>query len=125
MEVLEGVLNFTHIQNSGAAFGLFEGYGRLFVPVAIIIAAACIYMLKKGHINGKLLETGIALYAGGAIGNAVDRILFNQVTDFIDFSFREGIPNLADYALIFGVVLIFIDATILEALKKRKTADQN
>ncbi|MBP1971341.1 signal peptidase II [Virgibacillus natechei] len=120
--IWEDVLNFTHIQNSGAVGGLFEGYGRLFVPVAIIIAVVCIYMLKKGYINGKLLVIGVALYVGGAIGNAIDRVLFNQVTDFIDFSFRQGIPNLADYALIFGVVLIFID-TFIGALRKRKSVD--
>nr|WP_318281020.1 signal peptidase II [Paenibacillus bovis] len=37
IEVVNGVLHFTHIQNSGAAFGWFQGYGRLFVPVAIIV----------------------------------------------------------------------------------------
>ncbi len=120
MEVWEGVLNFTHIQNSGAAFGLFEGYGRLFVPVAIIVAVFSIYMLKKGYINGKLLEIGIALFAGGAIGNAIDRILFNQVTDFIHFQFRQGILNLADYALSLGVIIIFIDSLIIDAIRKRK-----
>src|SRR5690625_1098743 len=119
MVIWEGVLNFTHIQNNGAIGGLFEGYGRLFVPVAIIIAVAGIYMLKKGYINGRLLQTGAALYVGGALGNAIDRILFGQVTDFIHFSFRDGVPNLADYALIFGIGLIFIDV-VIEVLKKRK-----
>jgi signal peptidase II len=122
MVIWEGVLNFTHIQNSGAALGLFEGYGRLFVPVAIIIAAVSMYMLKKGYINGRLLQTGAALYVGGALGNAIDRILFNQVTDFIHFSFRDGVPNLADYALVFGVGLILIDA-VITLLRKRKTVD--
>ncbi|WP_373894312.1 signal peptidase II [Virgibacillus natechei] len=120
--IWEDVLHFTHIQNSGAIGGLFEGYGRLFVPISIIIAVVCIYMQKKGYLKGKLLIIGVALYVGGAIGNAIDRVLFNQVTDFIDFSFREGIPNLADYALIFGVVLIFIDAFI-GAWRKRKSVD--
>lgn len=120
VEVWEGVLNFTHIQNSGAAFGLFEGYGRLFVPVAIIVAVLCIYMLKKGYINGKLLEIATGLFVGGAIGNAIDRILFNQVTDFIHFQFREGILNLADYALVFGLTLLLIDSVIMDPIKKRK-----
>ncbi|MFA1822904.1 signal peptidase II [Virgibacillus oceani] len=119
MVIWEGVLNFTHIQNSGAALGLFEGYGRLFVPVAIIIAVVSIYMLKKGYINGRLLQTGVALYVGGAIGNAIDRILFGQVTDFIHFSFRDGIPNLADYALVFGVGLIIVDVVIVWVRKRR------
>jgi len=112
MVIWEGVLNFTHVQNSGAMLGLFEGYGRLFVPVAIIIAVVSIYMLKKGFLKGRLLKTGIALYVGGAIGNAIDRTLFGQVTDFIHFSFRDGVPNLADYALILGVVLISVEVFV-------------
>lgn len=121
VEIWEGVLNFTHIQNSGAASGLFEGYGRLFVPIAIIITVLCIYMLKKGYIKGKVLETGAALYVGGAVGNAIDRTLFNQVTDFIDFQFSKGIPNLADYALGIGLILILIDLVIIDAIRKRKS----
>ncbi|GAB3798927.1 signal peptidase II [Virgibacillus kimchii] len=117
--IWEGVLNFTHIQNSGAAFGLFEGYGRLFIPVAFIITLVCIYALQKGYIHGRLLQTGIAMYVGGAIGNAIDRILFNQVTDFIHFSFRDAVPNLADYALILGIVLIFVDVVVGWLRKKR------
>lgn len=112
MVVWEGVLNFTHIQNDGAAFGLFEGYGRLFVPVALLIAVVSIYMLRKGYIKGRVLQIGLALYVGGALGNAIDRILFGQVTDFIHFSFRNGVPNLADYALILGVGLILVDVVV-------------
>ncbi|WP_249870704.1 signal peptidase II [Oceanobacillus saliphilus] len=124
MVVWEGVLHFKHFQNSGAAFGLFEGYGRLFVPVAIIITGIIIYMLKKGYINGKLLKIGVALFVGGAIGNAIDRILFNQVTDFIHVQFGQGILNVADYALSFGVILIFIDS-VMDEIKKRKAANLN
>lgn len=125
VEIWEGVLHFTHIQNSGAAFGLFEGYGRLFVPVAILVAALCIHMLRKGELKGTIVEVGAALFVGGAIGNAIDRVLFNQVTDFIHFQFREGILNIADYALSFGLTMIFIDLIILDAIKKKKAAVQS
>ncbi|WP_231514828.1 signal peptidase II [Oceanobacillus salinisoli] len=123
IEVWEGVLHFTYIQNSGAAFGLFEGYGRLFVPVAMIVTVLSMYMLRKGHINGKLLVIGTGLFVGGAIGNAIDRVLFNQVTDFIHFTYRQGILNFADYALSFGVLLILIDTLIMDVIKKRKSTD--
>ncbi|MFC5466226.1 signal peptidase II [Lederbergia graminis] len=123
IEVVNGVLHFTHIQNSGAAFGWFQGYGRLFVPVAIIVTILSIYMLKKGYINGKLLVIGTAFFVGGAIGNAIDRVLFNQVTDFIHFQFRQGILNFADYALSIGVLIILIDSFITEIMKKRKTTE--
>lgn len=121
LEVWEGVLHFTHIQNSGAAFGMFEGYGRLFVPVAIIVVGVFMYMWKKGYINGAIMQIGSGLYVGGAIGNAIDRILFNQVTDFIDFEYKGGILNLADYALNFGILLILVDYLIIEPIKKKRT----
>lgn len=122
IEVWNGVLHFTHYQNSGAAFGMFEGYGRLFVFVAIIVVGIFIFMRKEGYINGVIMQLGSGLYVGGAIGNAIDRILFNQVTDFIDFQFNGGILNLADYALNFGIILILVDAIIVEPIKKRRAA---
>lgn len=116
--VWEGILHFTNYQNSGAAFGLFRGYGRLFVPVAVIISAVSIFMLEKGYLSGKLTEVGIAFFIGGAIGNAIDRTLFNQVTDFIKFQFHRTIFNLADIALFIGVIFLLIDAVIMDCLKE-------
>lgn len=116
--IWEDVLHFTHIKNSGAAFGLFQGYGRLFVPVAMIVAISFMYMLKTGYIDGILMEVGAGLFVGGAIGNAIDRMLFNEVTDFIHFQYRQGILNVADYALAFGVVIILIDSFITDVIRK-------
>lgn len=77
-------------------------------------------MRKNGHINGIFIEVGYGFYVGGAIGNAIDRILFNQVTDFIHLQSRGGILNLADYALNFGILLILIDVLIVEPLYKKR-----
>lgn len=109
-----GVLKLHHYQNSGAAYGIFKGYGRLFVPLAILILIVCVYMLETGEVSGGLIEIGMGLFVGGAIGNAVDRTIFNQVTDFIQFQFIKGIFNVADYAIIFGMLLILIDSIMTE-----------
>ena len=113
-EVWQGLLKLAHYQNSGAAFGIFKGYGRLFVPLAILVTIICIYMLETGEVSGRLIKIGMGLFVGGAIGNAIDRTLFNQVTDFIQFKFIKGIFNIADYALIFGVLFILIDPIMTE-----------
>lgn len=118
-EIWSGVLHFTRYENSGAAFGMLQGYGRLFVPVAILVIVLILYWRKKGFFKGRLLEAGAALFAGGAIGNAIDRILFNQVTDFIAFQYHDGILNLADYALNLAVILIVLDM-LSQWLKARK-----
>ncbi len=109
----------THYENSGAAFSSFQGYGRWFVPVAIFVVAFLIYYRKK---EGKrvLLDVGAGFLAGGAIGNAIDRVLFNQVTDFITFGYSNGILNLADYSLNIGMVLLIADTVNTELIQKKK-----
>lgn len=119
IEVWSGFLHFTRYENSGVAFGMLQGYGRLFVPVAILVIGLILYYRKKGYIKGRLLETGAALFGGGAIGNAIDRTLFNQVTDFIAFQYHDGILNLADYALNVAIILIAL-AMLFEWLEAMK-----
>lgn len=109
----------THYENSGAAFSSFQGYGRWFVPVALFVVAFIIYYRKK---EGKrlLLDVGAGFLAGGAIGNAIDRVLFNQVTDFITYGTSNGILNLADYALNIGMVVLIVDTVYAELIQKKK-----
>lgn len=109
----------THYENTGAAFSSFQGYGRWFVPLAFFVVIFLIYYRKR---EGKrcLLELGAGFLAGGAIGNAIDRVLYNQVTDFITFGTNNGILNLADYALNIGLVLLIVDTINTELIQKRK-----
>lgn len=65
------------------------------------------------------METGTALLVGGAVGNAIDRILFNKVTDFVAFQHGHGILNLADIAINVGVLLILADTFIVQQFKLR------
>lgn len=109
----------THYENSGAAFSSFQGYGRLFVPIAIFVVIFLIYY-RKWESKRLLLEIGAGFLAGGAIGNAVDRVLFNQVTDFITFGKSNGILNLADYAINIGVILLILDTVYTEFIQKKK-----
>jgi signal peptidase II len=109
IEVWKGVLNLSHIENSGAAFSSFQGYGRFFVPIAFLMV---IIMLKyRNEIKNKrlLVDLGTGFLIGGGIGNAIDRILYNQVTDFISFHFNHGILNCADYFIHYGMMILLID----------------
>jgi signal peptidase II len=112
IEVWRGILDFTHYENSGAAFSSFQGYGRLFIPVAILFVVIILYYRRKGVLKGFAKEMGAAFLAGGAIGNAIDRILFNQVTDFVHFQSGQGILNLADYSINIGIILFVMDMLI-------------
>ncbi|MFC3745999.1 signal peptidase II [Paenibacillus sp. GCM10012306] len=99
-------LKFTFYENSGAAFSSFQGYGRYFVIVAAGFVAAIFYYRRKGEIRGHLLNAAAGFLVGGAIGNAIDRVLFNKVTDFLVFGRSNGILNIADVAINAGVVLV-------------------
>jgi signal peptidase II len=112
IEVWSGILDFTHYENSGAAFSSFQGYGRLFIPVAILFVVIILYYRRKGVLKGLAKEMGAAFLAGGAIGNAIDRILFNQVTDFVHFQSGRGILNLADISINIGIILFVLDMLI-------------
>jgi signal peptidase II len=107
--IWEGILHFTHYENSGAAGSSFQGYGRWFIIPAILVIIFVIRARKKGELRGFVLETGSAFFVGGAAGNMIDRILFNQVTDFLDFQYGRGILNMADVALNIGVLFFVLN----------------
>ncbi|UJF35820.1 signal peptidase II [Paenibacillus hexagrammi] len=110
--VWKGVLEFVRYENSGMAFSLFQGYGRWFIPAAIIFVGIVLYLLYRGLLNSPLERVGAACLAGGAIGNAIDRTLFNQVTDFIHFYAKQGILNMADYAINIGILLFVLQMVL-------------
>ncbi|HEY2421941.1 MAG TPA: signal peptidase II [Neobacillus sp.] len=120
LEVWDGVLNFTRYENSGASFSSFQGYGRLFVPIAAIIVVFVLYYRRKFKIKRFTMEMGSALLVGGAIGNAIDRVLFNQVTDFIEFQSGHGILNLADMAINVGIIFVLIDVLFFQRDKEKQ-----
>jgi signal peptidase II len=96
----------THIENSGMAGGLFQGYARLFGVGAVLFVIIVLYIRRTEEMKGALIDSSFGFLVGGAIGNGIDRLLFGQVTDFIPRS--GGILNVADHAIEIGVVLLII-----------------
>ncbi|AIQ30714.1 signal peptidase II [Paenibacillus sp. FSL P4-0081] len=101
-------LQFVYYENSGAAFSSFQGYGRYFSIIAVVFVAAVFYYRRQGKIRGPLLEAASGFLVGGALGNAIDRVIYHQVTDFLVFGNRGGILNLADLAINAGAILIAV-----------------
>jgi signal peptidase II len=96
----------THIENSGMAGGLFQGYARLFGVAAVLFVIGVLYFRRTEEMKGPLIDSSFGFLVGGAIGNGIDRLLFGQVTDFIIRS--GGVLNLADHAIEMGVLLLII-----------------
>jgi len=104
-----GFLRITHVHNTGAAFGLFQGQSFALTIVAIIgIAVLLVYALVIHRyfpwLNSMLGRSALGLILGGTVGNLIDRFRFGYVTDFIDFGFWPAF-NIADSAVTVGVII--------------------
>lgn len=126
-EILPGILRLLHVQNVGAAFSLGEGMGGAFVILAVIVVLASIWYLYKTPLVSKVETVGLAMVAGGAVGNAIDRLVFGYVTDFLACEFIDfPVFNVADIGITVGVVVAFFGFMFLSpANKVDATAELN
>ena len=104
-----GFFRITHVNNTGAAFGLFQGQSFLLTIVALVgITVLLVYTLviyrKFPLLDNRLGRSTLGLVLGGAVGNLIDRLRFGYVTDFIDVG-RWPAFNIADSAITVGVIL--------------------
>ena len=100
-----GFFRFTHVQNTGSAFGLFQGHNLPLLFVSLVGVVVLAYIYRSQERPGLLMRTSIALMLGGAVGNLLDRIVQGHVTDFIDIG-PWPVFNLADSAIVIGLVLM-------------------
>jgi len=115
VSVVDGVWEWRLSMNPGSAFGLFSSQNGARILLSIVGIAAVIgmlWMLRKARSDQKILHWALALVAGGAVGNLIDRIYFGVVTDFILWRYQTHewpVFNVADIVLVVGVGLMFID----------------
>ena len=108
-------LRIVHVENSGAAFGMFEGNTRfLLILPAIIIVAAVFYILRSSGegLTGRMEKISLTLIVAGGIGNMIDRFLFGHVTDMISFSIFPPVFNVADIAVTCGCGILILSLLI-------------
>ena len=108
---LTSFLSMTPVWNSGISFGFFQDSGELgrygFTGFAFGVSIWLIYSSIKLPRYSSL---GFILIASGAIGNAIDRILYGKVVDFIDFHIEDlhwPAFNLADTIIFVGAIIFF------------------
>lgn len=118
--LIDGVLNLSSHRNAGAAFSILEGQQWFFILSSLLVVAAVIFYRRKGDLKrGSLMEFGVALLVGGAIGNMIDRMVFGVVTDFFDLQFvRFAIFNVADVAINVAVGLMVL-SILIETFKPK------
>jgi signal peptidase II len=120
--MIPGFFNLTYITNNGAAFSILAGQPALWRQIFFIgtagVALVFIWMAQRSFGRTSALYTvALALIAGGAIGNLIDRIRFGFVIDFLDFFIGvHHFPafNIADSAITVGVTLFIINNLLFE-----------
>lgn len=118
---LADYFQLTHSSNTGAAFGIFENAGDFFMVLAIVVVIAMLYYYPRLPESATITRLATPLVCGGALGNAIDRIHHGHVVDFIHYQIPgviSNVSNIADHALVGGVILILIDSWRLERAEK-------
>lgn len=102
---------FEHVDNHGAAFGILQGAGSVFIVIAAVVTVGVFYYAIF-HLpdDQRLIRLLLGFQVGGALGNVIDRIMQGYVTDFV----KVGVPgvyywpnfNIADSSIVCSVIAL-------------------
>lgn len=143
VDVLPGFFQLVHVENSGAAFGFLNGKSwamYVFIPFTLIAGGILISMLKDLEDDERFMPLSLGLILAGAIGNFIDRVLFQSVTDFLRvYSNNPELNawmleqlgrsaewpsfNVADIAVVVGVFLFLIHEIFFRKKEEEPTED--
>jgi signal peptidase II len=128
IQIIPNFFQLVHVRNTGAAFGIGANAESQIVPLLLnagaigVFCVVVVYALRSA-VTDRLLQCGLHLILGGAIGNLLDRFRFKYVVDFLDVYVSWGgrehhwpAFNVADSAICIGIGLLFLDM-------RRKPAD--
>lgn len=119
VEVIKGLFYITPINNTGAAFGMFQGHTRILTIVSIVAIFLIVFLKAILKINSAFYNISLGFILGGALGNLVDRYFAGEVTDFLNFTFFGAVFNIADLFINIGFCITII-VILKDYLKKKK-----
>jgi signal peptidase II len=112
-------LDLVLVWNRGISYGLFQQDGPLgqWLLLAMTAGAVTLLWIWLTRSTSRLMVVSLALIIGGAVGNAIDRVAYGAVADFVllhlttaSFSFKWYVFNLADAAIVAGVAGLLYDS---------------
>ena len=117
IRIVDGFFNLTHIRNPGVAFGLFarstlEHKVYFFIIISSIAIGAILVFFHQTPSSKKPVLFGLILIFSGAIGNLIDRVIYKEVIDFLDFYYKNyhwPAFNIADSCITIGVGYMIYD----------------
>jgi len=120
-------LDLIVVWNRGISYGLFQQHteaGR-WALIAVSLLAAIGLSVWITRAGKRILAASLGLIVGGAIGNAIDRLAYGAVFDFIHFhvgSFSWYVFNIADAAIVAGVIGLLYDSFVLDKRRARQAS---
>ncbi len=111
IQFIPGILSFRYHENKGAAWGMLSNHRWVFMVISTIaiIAIIAYLIISSKKDNSLLFRVSLCFFAGGGIGNMVDRVRLGYVIDFLRFDFIDfPIFNVADSFITIGAFLIIL-----------------
>ena len=114
-------LDLVLVWNTGISYGLLRQEGPVgqWVLLALKAAAVVLLWIWLARTSSRLTALSLGLIIGGAIGNAIDRLAYGAVADFVlfhvttaTFSFKWYVFNLADVAIVAGVIGLLYETLV-------------
>lgn len=100
----------TYVKNDGVAWSMLAGH-RILIIIITIVALVLIFLFSQSIKKNWRNNIALMLIYGGTLGNLIDRISYGTVRDFLDFhifSYHYPVFNIADSAIVIGIILIII-----------------
>ena len=123
LPVIPGLFNLSYVRNTGAAWGIFAGFGNWLVVVSIVMLIVIVFFRHSFMNDGSLDRVAVGLMVGGIVGNLIDRVRLGYVVDFLDFHWKtHHFPafNVADAAICTGVGLYILSQYLAERREQRE-----
>ena len=120
MTVIKNFFYISYVENTGAAWSMFQGARWFFVSITVIMIIIMFRYIYK--IKNRSFRTAASFIIGGGLGNLLDRVLTGRVVDFIDLNFWNydfPVFNISDSFVTVGTILLGIYIIRHEGSKKQ------
>jgi len=108
--IIDGVIRFTAVRNTGASFGIFSNHTTALTVVSLICAILLIgFIFYSYPRRNKWLRSALIMISAGALGNVIDRLALGYVRDYVYFELIDfAVFNFADSCLCIGTAVLII-----------------